>query len=146
MYLIEGKLFWAEFADKEILSGNTEGAGAPSILFNEADGLQRPFDVAVDLINQKIYMVDNPQPIDSTDSDRILVGNLNGSGSLTTLYEGVGDNIDNCFSIALDLTGRKIYWLNQLESGQIARGDLDGAFGSQVVADSITTGINLTLE
>jgi hypothetical protein len=59
--------------------GNLDGSGPPTDLFTQADGLEGPHALALDLTNQKIYWADGL-------TRKIQVGNMDGSGTPTDLF------------------------------------------------------------
>jgi hypothetical protein len=144
LWISGNNLYWTEPSDKQVMQGKLNGSGNPIELFNASDGLESPYGIAIDAMAGKIYIADNSEPT-ATPTDRILSGNLNGAGTLTTLFD-TGKGVDNAVSLTLDLTGKKIYWLNQSETGAILRGNLDGSGNSEVMVDNVNNGGVLTIE
>jgi hypothetical protein len=72
------------------------------------------YNVAIDAVAGKIYFADSS-------GGKIQVGNLNGSGSPTTLFSGEGD----VHGVAIDPAAGKIYWAS-FASSSIRVGNING--------------------
>ncbi len=87
----------------------------------------RPSGVAIDPATNKIYWTNQF-------TDQVRVGNLDGSGTASTLFGGA--NEDNPIGVAIDPAAGKIYWTN-LNSGTVrvgtwtASGTASTLFGSE---------------
>ena len=129
------KMYWtdADFATPEIQRANLDGSEVEVLL----SGIERPFGIALDLTNEKMYFTENKW----TDPQvhQITRANLDGSGTevLVTGYVP--------FGVALDVAGGKIYWTDQ--SGDIYRANLaDGSGVESLVSTSGPYGIALDLD
>lgn len=68
-------------------------------LFNDSDGLVNPYDVKPDFAAQKLFVLD--------DLRAIRTGNLDGSGSLSTLVTRSNDMV----GMAIDPQNQFVYWM-----------------------------------
>jgi hypothetical protein len=142
-------VYWTENGSLKVRRGNLDGSGSAEDLFTEADGLGNPLGLALDVAGGKLYVADSPGQF-GTGTDRIRVGNLNGAGSLITLFDA-GDNVDGPDAIALDLTNRQLYWYNTTTNGgaddaqAIMRGKMDGTGQPEAVVEGIAPGVALVV-
>jgi DNA-binding beta-propeller fold protein YncE len=106
-----GKLYWANFGTQVIRTGDVDDSGSAADLF---PGGSNPTGVAIDPPANKIYW--------SNADGQIQVGNLDGSGSPSTLFnEGTGMRGQG---VAVDPASGKIYWGN---FNDVRVGNLDGS-------------------
>jgi hypothetical protein len=138
------KLYWTETGEQQVVRGNLDGSGVPEVLFDGADGLQVPYGLQVDAASGKLYVADTPSAYGIGPDDRILSGNLNGTGRLTPLFEA-GDGVTGATGLAIDTAAGKLYWMNQ-NTGvdpfviSIARGNLDGSGEPEILVNNIPSG------
>jgi len=106
-----GRLYWANFGTQVIRGGNVDDSNSAADLFPGGDN---PTGVAIDPAAGKIYW--------SNADGQIQVGNLDGSGSPSTLFnEGPGMRGQG---VAVDPAGGKIYWG---DFHDVRVGNLDGS-------------------
>ena len=115
-----GKMYWADFDGSNdygrIFEGEMDGTGS-SVLFDLGD-FYYPHSVAIDPANGLIYWTD-------IFFDEIWVGNLDGSGTPTILYDFT-DGIFGPTHIDIDVTNGKLYWVEMFD-GQIVSANADGS-------------------
>lgn len=70
-----------------------------NVLFDQASGLTQPYDIKIDFTAQKLFVLDAPASI--------RVGNLDGTGSLSTLITRSRPII----GMALDTQDQFVYWM-----------------------------------
>ncbi|MBC7923084.1 MAG: IPT/TIG domain-containing protein [Ferruginibacter sp.] len=135
------RLYWTSpgsaipTSKKGVYRGNLDGSGEPELLYDETDGLLSPYDIDIDVANGKIYVADNPGALVS---DRIIVGNLDGTGALTTLFSGTGVVVNASY---LEIADGQLYWMNSAGGagtiGAILRGNLDGSGTPETLINNI---------
>lgn len=139
-------VYWTEGDNKQVFRGSISGGNTKETLFTSTDGLARPLGLKIDTKNGKIYITDNPSATD-TSKDRIVVGNINGSGALTTVFDNK-DGVENPWGLTLDIDRNKIYWRNRGSGkGALRRGNVKEKTGDTKFEiknlDSIGFGIAL---
>ncbi len=121
-----GKVYWTDNYNMRVYEGSLDGdASKKKLLFDENDNLASPSGVAVDPLNNKIYIVNNPDP-GGTATDAIYSGNLNGEGALTRIVEA-GDDLTDASDVEIDLENGFIFWINSIDNGDIKRAKTDGS-------------------
>ncbi len=137
------KLYWAEVNNDNIKSGNSDGSGVPVILFNNAtDGISKPYGLAVDLVNSKIYW--SEINAGGNGNNRIAMGNLDGSGSPTVLFDNPTDGVNNPREIAINTNTNEIFW-TEIGSDAIKSGNIDGSGSPTTLFSSLNRPIGLTI-
>lgn len=142
-----GKVYWASgngATGNRIVAGNLDGSGTPVVLFdNASDGVFAPWGIAVDVSNSLVYWGEAPG---TAQNNRIRVGNLDGSGSPTDLFDTATDGLDYPLEIALDVSNNKIYWVEgdpgTLAGRMIKVGNLDGSGTPTILFDNPTDGLD----
>ena len=111
-------IYWVETISAQILRIAANGSGTAEVLYNGSNGLMQPFEVVIDEASNRIIISDNPGLQGGENVDRILQGNLDGSGELETLFEGDPDLVVNPeFGLALDVSNNLLYWAGRSVSG-----------------------------
>lgn len=140
MEVVGNKLYWTNLGTAQILRGNVNGSGTPEEVFGPDDNLQYPLGFKLDATSGKLYVADSPSAGNFAPSDRILSGNLNGTGSLTSLFNS-GDGVEAVFAVSLDTKNGYIYWITNDYNGnsknQLMRGKLDGSGKPQILIDNL---------
>ncbi|MFH0982385.1 MAG: DNRLRE domain-containing protein [Planctomycetota bacterium] len=113
---LAGKVYWTNYYHGEILRANRDGSGAGPIVSSGAGYANGLF---VDVAGGWMYWADQHAGIKRA--------RLDGTG-ITTLFADESGLQD----LAVDLFGRKIYWVNA-GSDKILRANLDGAGTPQVL-------------
>jgi hypothetical protein len=127
---VEGNmLYWSSKESLHVARASLQGEFTPEILFTAAqDGLKGPNGVAVHPESGKIYITDNAGGGAQGES-RILQGNLDGTGQLTTLVPS-GNNVRSPYDAEIDFENGYFFWLNSTTDGgpesDIMRMKLDG--------------------
>ncbi len=104
-------IYWTELDWGEVQRTDLDGSNFV-LLLDDDDLIGRPFDVALDLVNGKMYV---------TDSNAIFSANLDGTAVAVTL------TVSGLFSgLAVDPGGGYLYWCDFVND-RILRADLDGA-------------------
>ena len=104
------KIYWIDVDSRKIQRANLDGSGVEDLV----EGLDFPFDLALDVAAGKMYWTD-------FHTNKIQRANLDGSG-VEDLFEGLNHPRD----IALDVAAGKMYWTT-LDSRKIQRANLDGS-------------------
>ncbi len=141
-----GKVYWTSgngASGNTIMVGNLNGSGSPVVLFdNASDGVFAPYGIAVDLSNSKVYWGEAPG---TAQNNRIRVGNLDGSGTPTDLFDSATDGLDFPLEIALDVSNDRIYWVEgdpgTLAGRNIKVGNLNGSGSPTILFDNPTDGL-----
>jgi len=107
------KVIWTD--GMSVYVGNQDGSGPVGTLFDSSDGLDTPYGVVVDVEAGKLYVADDGVR-------KILVGSLDGSGTLQNLFVGLGFPQ----AMAIDVAGGKLYWVDD-QQFRIVVGNLDGS-------------------
>jgi hypothetical protein len=112
------KVYWVEQTGKNLYRGDTDGANEEIII----SGMTSPKAMAVDIVNDKVYWVD-----DTT----IYRSNTDGT-SQESLVTGQND----VTAFELDLANGKMYWADR-NDGNISRSDLDGTSVEDIVSGQV---------
>lgn len=121
-----GKVYWTDNFNMRVYEGSLDGdVSKKKLLFDENDNLASPSGVAVDALNNKIYIVNNPD-LGGTATDAIYSGNLSGEGTLTRIVQA-GDDLTDASDIEIDLENGYIFWINSIDNGDIKRAKTDGS-------------------
>jgi DNA-binding beta-propeller fold protein YncE len=122
-----GKIYWTNQFTDQVRVGNLNGSGTASTLFGSDATVptveRNPIGVAVDPAAGKIYWTDLGNCCSGP--GQVRVGNLNGSGTPSTLFDGEGGP----GGLAIDPGANKIYWAT-FGPGVIRVGNLDGTGAS----------------
>lgn len=142
MEITGNKLYWTDIGTYQIMRGNLDGKGQPEEVFGSADNLQYPMGLKLDAASGKLYVADSPSLGGIAPTDRVMVGNLNGTGNLSPVFKA-GAGIEAVYAIDIDLKGGFIYWIsNSINNGgsnnKLMRGKLDGSGKSEVIVDDLT--------
>ncbi|RDC61863.1 hypothetical protein AHMF7616_00452 [Adhaeribacter pallidiroseus] len=140
MEVVGNKLYWTNVGTAQILRGNVNGSGTTEEVFGPDDNLQYPLGLKLDANSGKLYVADSPTAGGVAPTDRLLSGNLNGTGGLTALFES-GEGVEAVFAVAIDTKGGYIYWITNNYSGnsknRLLRGKLDGSGKPQILIDNL---------
>lgn len=124
-----GKLIIGDFY-KKILSGNLDGTGTPTVLWDVAKHATMgfPSGVCVDPGRNKVYWADES-------SDEVIEANLDGTGTPVVLFDN-SDGVERADAVAIDYNSGKIYW-TETSNNVIARGNLDGSGTREVLVSEV---------
>jgi hypothetical protein len=125
-------LYWTDKFKKQILKTSLTSF-SPEVLYDAADGIVNPAEIAIDEPSNQIFFTDDPLPKDGVITDRIMKGAADGSGTPVTLLTGESENVyDPAFGLAFDAVNNTLYWVtrvrNQVQSKRFMR--LDFSTGS----------------
>lgn len=127
LLVTEDQIYWTETGtNPRVMVGSIMGDIEPQELYG-SDELIRPTGLAIDPINQRLYVADNgvSESLNST----IFSGNLDGSGTLSVLVAS-GDNVRDPSDMEIDLENGFVYWLNEIPgttaSTELVRASIDG--------------------
>jgi len=111
-----GKMYFPDRETSSIYVANLDGSDVQT-LFDAADGFELPTDVALDLVNNKIYISDVGLESSGYAADGIWEANLDGSG-LNQVIVGGG------YSLAVDPEGGMLYFNDTFINGNISMAPL----------------------
>lgn len=133
LYIISG---YPEIAPFKVLRGAADGSGLTD-LFDESDGLTYPVDVKVDVGSGQLFVLDG--------YNTIKVGNLDGSGGMTTL----ATRNREILGISLDTGDDFVYWMEYSNDtktlASVFRQKYDGSTEAEEVYTNIAQ-LELTFE
>ncbi|MEZ4885652.1 MAG: hypothetical protein R3E32_13045 [Chitinophagales bacterium] len=114
-------IYWSEIGNQQIRSGNLDGTGTPTILFDFFDGVGEPRDVAIDVVNGDIFWTEINFPFDD---DYIFIGPIQGSGTgaPNPLYSTTVDGLTAPNGIEVNPTTGELYW-GEVINQAIVQGD-----------------------
>lgn len=121
-----GKLYWTDLGTASIYEGSTGGSAVQpaKLLYNAADGLSFPINIAISKSTAKIFIVEG--------SNSIYTGAADGSGTLTKLPIDP-TLIFNPMDIEIDDANQFIYWLNCSYVESLMRSKTDGTGAQQLI-------------
>jgi hypothetical protein len=141
---VGNRLYWCEFPATgqvgdtagSVMRGSLDGSATPVELFANEFGCN---GLAIDTASGKAYWARYETSRGQDTNSLIRVGNLDGSGTATTLYtEGAASSS----GLALDAATGKLYWANQPPAGFATPGSgsirVGHASGSPAAADLYT--------
>jgi hypothetical protein len=133
------RIYWAhnKWVENQVQRGSRYGGVTPANIFDQATArYTEVFSIELDVANGKMYWADSRL-------DRaIKVGNMDGTGPVTTLFSTVDDGTGQPWDMAIDVAGGKVYWINQQSPmDSILVGNIDGT-GSPVVVYDETDGLD----
>jgi hypothetical protein len=123
-----GKLYWTEYMTASVFEGSMEGqlAQPAKLLFDGADGLASPANIALAPASGHIYVIDNG-------NGAIYQGALDGTGTLQKLPVPNTDIIGSG-DIEIDPVNHFVYWITaDFENSTIMRAKTDGTSIQKVV-------------
>jgi DNA-binding beta-propeller fold protein YncE len=121
-------LYFSDFTGKRIGVIDLNNLKSATTLADETDGLDTVAGIAIDFVGGKIYAAEEL-------NDRIVRINLDGSGSVETLYQFLGDSVLEPTAVTFDAENNKLYWANS-GTGQIKSGTMDGTGDVAILFDS----------
>ena len=124
LYVANDKLYWTDEALIAVSEGSLDGSTEPVVLFDDSDGLVRPTGITFDPGSEQLFIADDR--IDGDGTSSILVGNLDGSGDLSTLV-GPGDNVRSPSDMEIDLENGFVFWLNTTNENNMGETELNRA-------------------
>ncbi len=140
--LAAGYLYWVEYRDAQVYRVPVGLTEAPDLVYAGGSGFLRPYGLAVSDDSNDLFIVDNPLP-GAGKSDRIYRGTADGSTGLQAIY--TDGEVSNAYNMVFLPDDDAVYWLNQLNSGSIYRGNMDGTAPATVLIDDINIGEGLAV-
>ncbi len=107
-------LYWVEFSSNRLRRAKTDGSNAEDVI---STGMNRPFDVTVDPVHDRLYWVELG-PLASNVDGRVWTANLDGSDPVL-----IADQQFQPTDLVLDPVSNSIFWG---ADGTLRRADLDG--------------------
>lgn len=124
------KLYWAESTNGQILRGNADGSGLPTILVT---GQDNPRGLVIHRGQERMYWIER-------DAGRIRSANLDGSG-ITTILSG----LTSPDRMALDEQNGHLYWTVNGIAGRIRRANLNGT-GEMTIISGLDAPVGIALD
>lgn len=121
-------LYFSDYTGKRIGVVDLNNLKSADILMDATDGLDSVSGMAIDFEGGKIYATEELK-------DRVIRFNLDGSGTIQTLYEFEGDSVLEPTAITFDIYSQQIYWANS-GTGQVKSGTMDGSAPVEIMFDS----------
>lgn len=104
-------IYWSEVLSSQVMRILIDGSGTPEVIYDNSNGLIQPIEIVIDEAGNRIFITDDPQLQNGENVDRILLGSLDGTQELETLFEGNSDMVSNAqFGLALDVENNLLYW------------------------------------
>jgi len=126
-------IYWCNSGDKLIKKGSYDGDSAPEDIFTGTREIIYSYGMAIDEKNQKLYLSDFKK--------FIKVGNLDGSGNMTVLYDNISfPQMVAPSDLCIDPENGKIYWTDEL-ANLVVEANIDGTGIPNVLFDS-SDGVN----
>lgn len=135
-----GKLYWMEYLSAKVRTAGLDGS-SPQTLFDQTDGLVRPYSMAIDAADQKLFVLNMVEMSDEA-AKGIYSGSLDGSGTLTKVI-GAGDFLYTAMDMEIDVENNQILWMNSKSTGTkyfINRSKYDGSATEVVFPDIESNG------
>lgn len=126
------KIYWINRGNGKIYSMNADGSGLPTALFGGANVNAKGYSIQLDETNNKLYYAN---------FYKIYVGNLDGTGTPSVLYDIKTDTIESPSNIALDISNNKIYWTDE-DADIVACANLDGSGNFKILYNNSIHGVN----
>jgi len=127
------KLYWTENFTPRVAQGSIDGKQEAITLFDGEDGLEATANIAIDSKNGKIFITEIPGLVGGNTDDKLLVGNLDGSGDLKPFIEP-GGNLKSPLDIEIDVDNGYLLWISSdTDNGQVMRAKLDDGSSVEVL-------------
>ncbi len=137
-----GYLYWAEYRDAQLYRIPVDLSAPPDLIYAGGSGFLRPYGLAVSDDSEALFIVDNPLP-GAGKSDRIYRGTTDGRAGLQAIY--ADGEVSNAYNMTILPEDNAVFWLNQLNSGSIYRGSMDGTAPAVLLIDNINIGEGLAV-
>ncbi len=119
--LLAGHMYWVEFDDNRLRRANLDGSNVMNLI---TTGMERPFDVTVDPIHQRLYWVEL-----GNSGGRVWGAELDGSNPFL-----IADDQGQPTDLVVDLSDESIYWGG---NGMLQSANLDGTNVTSISGPSI---------
>ncbi len=128
-----GIIYWCNSGTNQVMKGQADGSAAPETLFGGAAVINDAYGIAIDKMNNMIYICDFTLGIKK--------GNLDGSGTMSVLYDNINyPSMGAPSNIFVSPERNKIYWADEA-SNEIIVANLDGT-GTPTVLFDFGDGVN----
>ncbi len=128
-----GAIFWCNSGTYQIMKGSSDGSQPVQTLYGGDDVIEYAYGMAIDKTNNKLYIGDFYLGI--------LYGNLDGSGTLSVLYNSANyPDLSAPSNVFVRPSEEKIYWADE-DAYDIVSASLDGTGTPDVLFDS-SDGVN----
>jgi len=125
------KVYWANQLKGTIERANLDGTGAEPVL----TGLTAPWDIELDLVNQKIYWTEDDA------NGKINRANLSDGSNKTPLISGV-----DALGVAVDPARNKIFYTDFANKKVFAASLADGSGATAIISTAITTAADIDVD
>jgi DNA-binding beta-propeller fold protein YncE len=126
-------IYWCNSGDKQVKKGSYDGDAIPENMFVGIREIIYTYGMAVDEKNKKLYLSDFKK--------FIKVGNLDGSGNMTVLYDNISfPQMVAPSGICIDPDHGKMYWTDET-ANLVVEANIDGT-GTPVVLFDSSDGVN----
>ena len=122
------KIYWVDASANKVQRANLDGTNVEDLIFTEG----RPFGIALDLTNKRMYW--------STWAGKISSANLDGSNVQDAIV-----GLDEPEDIALDVSSGKIYWIDS-NANVIQSANLDGTNIQNVISEGLSHQLGIALD
>lgn len=122
------KVYWG--SSTKMMRANLDGSNL-EVLFDQSDGLGFVGGIALDVAGSRLFLIDYIR-------GAILRGNLDGSGSLITVFDA-SNSVFQLQDIEFNPNDQRLYWSNL--SG-LYRGNADGSGAVQNIFQNVGVGIS----
>jgi len=121
-------IYWCNSGDKLIKKGSYDGEVVPQTLFPGTREIIYSYGMAIDAKNQKLYLSDFKK--------FIKVGNLDGTGNMSVLYDNIiFPQMAAPSDLCIDPDHGKIYWTDEL-ANLVVEANIDGSGTPNILFDS----------
>lgn len=127
-----GTIYWCNSGTDQVMKGSDDGLTSPATLYGGGSVIGYAYGIGIDKKNNKLYTSDFNQMIE--------VGNLDGSGTTTVLYDNTNfPAMESPSNLYVDAEHGKIYWSDE-SADQVVEANLDGT-GTPVILFDNTDGV-----
>jgi hypothetical protein len=121
-------IYWTNSNTGQVMKGSTDGLTAPEALYGGDVVLNYAYGIAIDKSHKKLYISDF--------SEGIKVGNLDGTGTMTVLWDNSNyTDMGYPSNIYVDGSHGKIYWGDETADA-VVEANLDGTGTPTVLFDA----------
>jgi hypothetical protein len=120
----QGRVYWADYGNVQILMGNMDGSGSPTVLYDQNDGLEGPLAIALDTLQQALYWSDLRK-------HQIIKGDTRGTTPVAMVY-GYEDGLRGVTD--LEVIGEHLYWVEYMDR-QVMEGNTNGEQTPHILYD-----------
>ncbi len=126
-------IYFVDLGTNKVQRSDINGSGLEDLV---TSGINNPFGIAVDRIEEKMYWADNG-------NDTIKKADLDGNNIETIIDSSSG--LVTPFGLALDHVAQKLYWADD-GTNKIHRADTDGNNVEDLVTTGLSSPVGITLD